>query len=93
MTSGNLSRSFGGLRDDVSTGTDLGSLREGVSEPGVDGGVNAGLRSVGGGEDLDSPWLRSKSGTCLPIWGRGEYIGEACEGKSGITPVKEGISL
>lgn len=56
----------------VSTGTDLGSFREGVSEPGVEGGVKAGLRSVGGGGNSGPSWLRSKSDTCLPIWGRGE---------------------
>jgi len=39
----------------VSTGTDRGSLRDGVSEPGVEGGVKAGLRSVGGGGDSEVP--------------------------------------
>ena len=44
----------------------------GVLAPGVDGGVNAGLTSDGGGGDEDVPLLRSSSTTSLPVEGPGE---------------------
>ena len=73
MTSGRRSRSFGGFCNVVSTGIDFGSLcSPGVSVPGVEGGVKAGLRSVAGGGDSDLPLLRSKSVIGLADRGRGE---------------------
>ena len=44
----------------------------GVAVPGVEGGVNAGLTSMGGGGDWASTWLRlSSDDTLLAVEGRG----------------------
>ena len=43
----------------------------GVAVPGVEGGVNAGLTSMGGGGDWASTSLRSSSDTGLADEGRG----------------------
>ena len=80
---------------DVSTGTDRASFcLVGVSEPGVDGGVKAGLSNVGGGREEDEAccWLMSRSGTSFGWSGRVGYIGDAWEGNSGIALVKPGLS-
>ena len=59
-TSGSFSRSLGGRWDEVSTGMHLGSFwSKGVSEPGVDGGVKAGLSNVPGGGEPGLLSLRS----------------------------------
>ncbi len=59
-TFGNLSSSFGGLWEEVSTGMDLGSFSErGVAVPGVEGGVKAGLMRVSGGGEAGLLSLRS----------------------------------
>ena len=53
--------------------------------PGVDGGVKAGLSSVGGGSLLPC-WSRLKSEMSWSDRGWGAYNGEAWEGSSGIAP-------
>lgn len=73
LTSGSWSRSFGGLCDAVSTGIERGSFCVlGVTEPGVEGGVNAGLTTVGGRRGSDPPLSRLNSETSLPVEGLGE---------------------
>ena len=69
-TCGNFSSDLGGFCDEVSTGTDLGSFsKAGVADPGVDGGVKAGLTRVPGSGELDLLPSRSYWARALP--GRG----------------------
>ena len=61
LTSGSDSRSLGAGDVLVSTGMERGPFcDEGVSVPGVEGGVKAGLKSAGGGS-LQPCWSRLKA--------------------------------